>query len=296
MRDRARKALLTGAAGCLGSAIRAVGADEFMFVCLDVDPRNDPHVHPGSFTDGDLIDRLLPGCDVVFHTASLHGGHSESHTPTQFTETNVAGMVTLLEGCVRHGVKRVVFSSSMEVLIGRDWAASGMSVVDERTSPNPDWVYPLNKLLCEHLGAFYHYRRGLEFVALRYMAFGTLYPVPGPTYLARWLAPEDVARANLLAATVPYLGYEIINIGPETPLTQQDIEQALRDPYAVLERYWPGATPILQKHKVEVRTKEFWPVTRIDRARRLLGWQPQETFEKYLQGLGWRTVTGRDSE
>jgi len=100
--------------------------------------------------------------------------------------------------------------------------------------------------------------------------------------------PRDIARANLIAATKPGLAYEVLNLGPETPLTQEDIQQAVTDPDAVVEKYWPGAADVLKAHGVKLTLDDFWPVTRIDRAKRVLDWRPETTFETYLESLGWR--------
>lgn len=281
------KFLLTGASGALGSAIREEAGDDYEIVGLDLQTGGDAHIHQGSFTDASAVEPLLEGCDAVIHTASLHGGHRSTHTPTQYAEVNVGGLVTLLELCIKHGVRRFVFSSTMEVLIGYDWAASGMAVFDERSTPDPDWIYPATKLACEQIGLYYHRRHDIEFAALRYQGFDVHYQ-PSPQLLSRYLMPRDVARANLLAATVPHLAYEIFNIGPDTPLTQHDIIAATTDPYAVVEKYWPGASAVLRAQNVALKLADFWPATRIDKAKRILGWQPQTTFETYLQSLGWK--------
>lgn len=285
--DRKCKILLTGAAGALGSAVRALAGDLHELVGLDIATGGDPAIHPGSFADAACVAPLIAGCDAVIHTAALHGGHKQTHTPTQYTEVNVGGLVTLLELCLQHSVRRFVFSSTMEVLIGVDWTASGMAVVDELTTPNPDWIYPVNKLACEQIGSYYHRKHGIEFIALRYMAF-VQDTQPSPAFLSRYLMPRDVAAANLLAATLPGLACETLNIGPETPLTQHDIVQAMTDPYAVVDRYWPGASSVLRSHAVALHPAHFWPVTRIERAKRVLGWQPETTFETYLRSLGWQ--------
>ena len=111
------KILLTGAAGCLGRAVRRSGADKHEFACVDIEPGDDREVRQGSFTDLELMRELMAGCDAVVHTAALHGGHRLSHTPRQFTEVNVLGLQGILELAVELGVPRVVFSSTMEVVI-----------------------------------------------------------------------------------------------------------------------------------------------------------------------------------
>lgn len=288
------KILLTGAAGKLGKALRNLDCESFNarveWVSLDVTTNDDSSIREGTFTDQAILDELLPGCTAVIHTAALHGRFRKSHTPVEFTDVNVTGLVRLLESCLTHGVKRFVFSSTMEVLIGQDWMASGMAVMDESTPTRPDWIYPANKLMCEELGKYYHERHGIEFIALRYMSFekGT---IPGPNLLARDVVAHDAASANLLAATKPGLAYDVLNIGPDTPLTNQDIVAALEDPHAVIEKYWPGATEFLKAGNVELQHTHFWPVTRIDKARQVLGWTPEYSFETYLRSLGWESAT-----
>ncbi|MCZ7643811.1 MAG: NAD(P)-dependent oxidoreductase [Planctomycetota bacterium] len=279
--------LLTGACGSLGRAVREAGAEQAEFVGVDVKAGGDPSVREGSFGERKLLDELLPGCAAVIHTAAAHGRFLKTHTPAQFTEINVTGLIELLEACVRHGVKKVVFSSTMEAVIGRDWAAAGLAVVDETFPVLPDWIYPLNKIQGEQAGAYYHARFGIQFVALRYMAFGS-YSKPGPDLLARVLMPLDVAQANLAAAMKDDLGFQVLHIGPETPLTCQDIEAAVGgDPYAVVEKHWPGSAEFLRARGIELPAQCFWPVTRIDKARRVLGWRPEVTFESWLREQGW---------
>ncbi len=282
-----QKILLTGANGTLGRAIRAEAGDTIDFVCVDIVNGGDSSIHRGSFTDGELMDQLMQGCDAVIHTAALHGGNRKTHTPTQYTEVNVGGQVTLLELCVKHGVKRFVFSSTMEVHVGGDWLACGMGMLDEWMTPNPNWVYPMNKLLCEQVGLYYHRQHQIEFVALRYMWFDSVIPM-NPLLLSRYIMPADVARANLLAASKPDLGYHTINIGPDSPLTQADIGKAMTDHESVVEKYWPGAVEVLKQHNIELKPNQFWPVTLIDRAWQVLGWRPVITFETYLESLGWQ--------
>jgi UDP-glucose 4-epimerase len=285
------KVLLTGANGKLGKALRDLDASRFNadieWVPLDVVTGVDAGIREGTFTDEALLDELLPGCSAVIHTAALHGRFRKTHSSAEFTDVNVTGLVKLLEGCLKHGVKRFVFSSTMEILIGQDWMASGMAVMDEESTPRPDWIYPANKLAGELSGKFYYAQHGIEFIALRYMSFDKS-TKPGPGLLAREVMAHDAATANLLAATLPNLGYAVLNIGPDTPLTNHDIVQAMSDPFSVIEKYWPGAGEVLRAHNVELKPEHFWPATRIERARRVLGWQPQYTFEKYLTELGWQ--------
>jgi len=279
--------LLTGGTGCLGRAVRRQAGDEHEIVAVDLDPGDDGEVRQGSYADLGLMRELMAGCDAVIHTAALHGGYSDTHSPRQFTEMNVLGLQGLLELAVELHVRRFVFSSTMEIVIGRNWDSSGMAVVDEDTPPNPDWIYPLNKLQCEVLGQHYQRCHGVAFTALRYMAFGDD-EAPTPRLLARYVMVDDVARANLLAAETNEADFHVLHIGPHTPLTQADIVRAATAPLAVVDQYWPRGGQCLTEAGVNLDLSHFWPVTRIDRARLALGWQPRVGFADYLRTLGWQ--------
>lgn len=285
------RVLLTGACGTLGRAIRRLDeSQEHTFALLDT---AEQVVADGgmraSITDRDAVHRAVNGCDVIIHTAAMHGAFGGKASNAEFIATNVLGAEHLFDAALKHGVKRLVMASSMEVLIGRGWDAYGTATLDETLPPRPDWIYPVTKHQVEILGSFYAQQHGLEVAQLRYMGFSDA-PVRklGLTLLSRCFSATDAARATLLAAARPGLRDEILNIGPETPLTQRDTNDAQTDPSAVLERYWPGSTEVLRRREIPLRPDLFWPVTRIDRAKRVLDWRPQDTFECFLCELGWR--------
>jgi nucleoside-diphosphate-sugar epimerase len=291
------KILLTGSSGRLGMAILKESARfgqekniAFEFVEMDVSESTftppSSQFHQGSFADAALMEKVLPGCDAVIHTAAYHGRFLKSRTPTEFVEMNAGGLATMLEACVKYGVRRFVFSSTMEILIGRDWAASGMARLDESYPPRCDSIYSLSKLQCELLGEYYAARKGIEFIALRYQNLASSEASP-LGLLARDVQLTDAARANLLAATVKDVSYEMMLIGPATPLNNQDIVAAQSAPQQVIEKYWPGAMKVLLDQNLSPQPGNFWPPLNIDRARRVLGWRPEHTFENWLRGQGW---------
>ena len=284
------KILLTGACGCLGRAVRAAAGGKHEFVLLDQSPDVERAGGlRGSVTDADLVRRAAEGCDAIIHTAAMHGGTRGRESNAEFIKTNVVGAENLFDAALRAGAKRLAMASSMEVLVGGDWLCFGTAELDETFLPRPDWIYPVTKYQVEILGHFYARYHGLEVVQLRYMAFDdTPWEKLGLGLLSRNVSAADVGRATLSAATKPGLRDEVLNIGPDTPLTQRDINDAMTDPAKVLERYWPGSMAMLAKHGITPSFANFWPVTRIDRAKRVLDWQPQDTIEKYLHHLGWR--------
>lgn len=80
-----------------------------------------PVSHPRMrFVQGDVCDlpallELLPGHDVAVHFAAESHVDRSIDDPAVFVRTNVAGTQTLLEACLRAGVRRVLHVSTDEV-------------------------------------------------------------------------------------------------------------------------------------------------------------------------------------
>ncbi len=283
------KILVTGANGLVGRAIARAARGRHELVLAD----NAPQIKSIGgiqldILDADALKQAAEGCDAIIHTASLTGNHKRTATERQFLEVNIIGAHLVFQTAIELGIKRVVVSSTLEVLCGSDWQASGVTVYDEQLSPRPDWIYPLSKQLVEELGHYYVRERRLEIIQLRY-AWVRDEPVKaiGLGLLARSVASSDVAEANLMACTTPGLTDHIFIIGPESPLTHGDMMAALKDPEPVLEKYWPGSVEVLRSHQVRISSNYFWPVLNVNAARQVMGWRPQVCFEHYLQELGW---------
>lgn len=281
--------LLTGACGSLGRAIRKVGATNHTFSLFDTAPEVEGLGGIcANITDRDAVMTAAQGCGAIIHTAAMHGAFYQKAPNADFIETNVLGTERLFSVAIQNGIRRIVISGTMEILIGKLWDRYGTALLDETLPPRPDWIYPVSKLLIEQLGQFYTRQKQLELVHLRYMGFGYIPPEKvNLDLLARYLDADDVARANLLAAGLPNVEDEVIHIGPDTPLTQGDIQTALNDPWSVLEKYWPGSSAVIKRLGLTPRGDHFWPVTRIDKAKNVLGWQPRVTFESWLRSQGW---------
>lgn len=285
------KILITGGCGLLGSAIRALCENEYETVVLD---RRDQAVSlggiKGDITDLQAVLEASKGCDVIIHTAGLHGANLKTSSTADFIRTNVGGADNIFQAALRHGIRRVVVASSLEVQVGLNWNASGMTVLDEQSPPRPDWIYPVTKLQVEALGSFYSRIHGLEVAQLRYAAIEDRpWEELGYQLLARGVAPSDAAAATLAAAFKKGLRDEVFMIGPDTPLNQADLNEAMTGRvWEVLERHWPGCRTVLADRLGPPRTDDFWPISRIDKAFLMLGWKPRYTFETFLRHLGWQ--------
>jgi nucleoside-diphosphate-sugar epimerase len=97
-----------------------------------------------SLDDASAVAEACRGAETVFHVAARVGvwGRYED-----FYKTNVLGTRALLEGCRRHGVRRLVYTSTPSVVYnGRDLAGADESLPLTEACPSP---YPLTKAIAE---------------------------------------------------------------------------------------------------------------------------------------------------
>lgn len=71
----------------------------------------------GDLADPRAVDAACAGADVVYHVASKVGAWG-AYAP--YYEANVRGTENVLDACVRHGVERLVYTSSPSVVFGTD--------------------------------------------------------------------------------------------------------------------------------------------------------------------------------
>ena len=182
------------------------------------DPRVKIFEAGGDITQTDILDAALKGADGVFQFAALWLLQCHEYPRTAF-DVNVKGMFNVLDGCVRAGVKRLVWSSSASVY--------GDAVEEPMTEDHPfnnKNFYGATKICGEAMARAYHLRYGLDYVGLRYMNVygprqdyrGAYIAVimkmldaidrgEGPTIMGDgseafdFVAVEDCARANLCA-------------------------------------------------------------------------------------------------
>jgi nucleoside-diphosphate-sugar epimerase len=112
----------------------------------------------GSLLDKDLLDRSLPGVDVVFHLAAVQ--HEMNVPDKVFHDINVEGTRVLLDACLRHGVRRVIHGSTIGVY------GKLQGVIDENSPCTPDNIYGVTKLEGEQLALSYSDRLAVSVVRI----------------------------------------------------------------------------------------------------------------------------------
>ena len=117
----------------------------------------------GDVLHTDILDKAMEGVDGVIHLAALWLLHCHEYPQSAF-EVNIRGTFNVLEACRKHGVEKLVYSSSASVY--------GDAVEQPMTEAHPynNWTfYGATKIAGEHMLKAYHKRYGLKGVGLRYM-------------------------------------------------------------------------------------------------------------------------------
>ncbi|MGF1445649.1 MAG: UDP-glucose 4-epimerase GalE [Pikeienuella sp.] len=253
------RVLVTGGAGYVGAhacrALAAAGHVPITFDNLSTGWRQ--AVRFGPLVEGDLLDPTsldaafsAQAPDAVMHFAAFSNVGESVAAPERYWRNNFAGSLTLLEAMQRHGVDRLVFSSTCAVY----GAARGavLTETDPRAPINP---YGRSKLAVEHMIGDFGAAHGLRSVIFRYFnaagaepasgigehhvpethliplvldavsgrranitVFGTDYDTPDGTCIRDYIHVSDLAEAHLLGLEHLLAGGEslALNLGSGT--------------------------------------------------------------------------------
>ena len=127
------------------------------------DPRVKVFPLGGDILHRDILDAAMEGMDGVFHFAALWLLHCHDYPRSAF-EVNIGGTFNVLEACVKHKVKRLVYSSSASV-----YGDAVQEPMDEDHPFNNKNFYGATKICGEAMARALHHRYGLPYVGLRYM-------------------------------------------------------------------------------------------------------------------------------
>ena len=233
--------LVTGASGSLGKAtverLLADGHRVRVFQRrIPASPQPNVEYAIGNLGDPVAIDRAVQGAGIVLHCgAAMKGGWLEHKAGT------VVGTQNVIDSCKQHGVKQLVYISSMSVI---DWAGSaGHGPVTEAANLEPRASergdYTRAKLEAERL-VVAAARAGLPAVILRPgQIFGGGIPLINGAVArsagGRWLVLgdgklelplvyiDDVVDSILCAVTKQLTRGEVIQIIDPEHLTQKDV-------------------------------------------------------------------------
>jgi predicted dehydrogenase/nucleoside-diphosphate-sugar epimerase len=319
--------LVTGGGGFLGSALVAQlrESGEPIRLLLRRPPEAGSAADPqrqgapvsivyGSLGQPEIVDAAMEGIEVVYHVgAAMKGGLAE------FEQGTIWGTRNVIEACLKHGVKRLVYVSSMSVMDHAGHVTGDPVKEDSRQEPFPDrrGAYTQTKLEAEHTVLKAMTERGLPAVVIRPgQIFGPGAEKVTPNGVigiaGRWIVAgggsrklplvyrDDVVDGLIAAATRDEALGQVVNLVDTTPVDQNEYLKRCRPAL--------GKTPVIKApvfllmmaaymiellgkvlkrnvplSRYKIRSlKPLYPFD-VSRAEKVLGWKPRVGVHKGLE-------------
>jgi UDP-glucose 4-epimerase len=251
------RAVVTGGAGFIGSNLAldliSNGHDVTILDNLLSGYRENLNALSGvRFVEGDIrdpsaVDDAVEGAEVVFHLAACVGNKRSIDDPLLDAEINVLGTLQVLEAARRHGVRKIVASSSAGI-----FGELKTLPISEDHPVEPDSPYGCTKLCEEKLCLAYAKLYELEAICLRYFnvygpnqrydAYGNVIPIFAHQILRGervtvfgdgeqtrdFVNVRDVVQANVRAAEAKGVS-GAFNVGSQTQITINRLVQLLAE-------------------------------------------------------------------
>ena len=262
----------------------------------------------GDIREIDILDTAIQGKDYVISLAAMWLLHCKDYPRTAF-DVNIAGTFNVLEACVKHNVKKLIWSSSASVY----GDALELPMTEEHPFNNKNF-YGASKIAGEAMATAFNDRYGLKIIGLRYMnvygphqdqtaAYTGVVPIMLNKIEAKeapsingdgsqaydFVYVEDVARANV-QALMSDQDFGMYNVGTEVQTTINELcEMILKlkesDLKVQYNPYSEDDARSMVKNRIGSKVK----------AEQDLGfkykYELKEGLEKLIQ---WRIATGTD--
>jgi NAD dependent epimerase/dehydratase len=303
-----KRVLVTGASGFIGSHLveRLVKDGATVRALVHYNSRNDwgllellpkdvlaeIDVVTGDIADPFCVAKAVRGCGVVYHLASLIAIPYSYVAPQSYVTTNVLGAVNVMQACREAEVERVVHTSTSEC-----YGTALYVPIDEKHPLQGQSPYSASKIGADMIAESYWRSFGLPVAIIR--PFNTYGPRQSaraviPTIIGQALKGGDVRLGSLTptrdlnfvsdtvegfirVAVAPQSVGQVINCGAGREISIGDLAQLILK--------LTGSTSQIVADEQRVRPEKS-EVERLlcnpDKARALIGWQPQVTLEEGL--------------
>ncbi|MEO7224111.1 MAG: SDR family oxidoreductase [Devosia sp.] len=241
--------LITGAAGNIGAKITAHfrGTTDHALRLLDKTPGDGIFAADFGIWD-EAWAKHFAGVDTVIHLAGNPHGRANWASAKR---DNIAGTQHVLRAAREAKVRRVVFASTNQVMLGYRFA---IGPVTTDMPPAPLSPYGISKFACEEMGRAFNEETGIDFLALRIGYFQRGENLPGSHMgigewgQSMWVSNRDMNQAMGKAIEAPTFGFAIVNLESNNAGMRWDIEHTRRViGYVPLD----SATPVINEAKRE---------------------------------------------
>jgi UDP-glucose 4-epimerase len=230
--------------------------------------------------------------NIVMHLAAQVSVRTSVENPVFDAQVNVLGTMNVLHQAVRHGVRKVIFSSSGGAIYGEQ----DVFPAPESHATKPLSPYGISKLCAEHYLSYFQRISGIQVVSLRYAnVYGPRQESEGEAgvvaiFMRKMLNNEqpiingngrqtrdfifvdDVAEANLVAMRQDSQGVYNVGTGVETSVNE-------------LFQLLVGITgsPCKEVHGPAKSGEQMRSVVDSSKLRQELGWEPETDLAKGLE-------------
>ena len=295
------KILVTGADGFIGSHVVETlvkgGHDVRAFVLYnsfnswgwldesDKAIRDSIDIFAGDIRDPHGVDKAVEKQEVILNLAALIAIPYSYHSPDTYVDTNIKGTLNILQAARRHGVKRVVQTSTSEV-----YGTAQYIPIDEAHPLHPQSPYAATKVGADQLALSFHASFDVPVGILR--PFNTY----GPRQSARAVIPtiisqlankskvklgslsptrdfsfvQDTANGFLAAAQSDAIVGQTINLG-------SGFEISIKETAEIIAKLMNTKLELVDdEQRVRPENSEVERLhASIEKAKTLLGWQPE---------------------
>jgi len=303
-----KKILLTGGAGFIGTTLAGRLVDENEIVILDNYHRNAlRHTrlsdHPnvkiirGDVTDPKAAQAAAEGCEIIVHLAAIAGVDTVLRMPVDTMKVAILGTYNMLEAARQQPrLERFVDFSTSEVFGSYAYNVREADLTSLGAVGEARWTYAVSKLATEHLAHNYHKQFGIPAVSVRpFNIYGPGQIGEGAIHrfivqalrdenitihndgsqIRAWCYVDDMISGLLACLERDEAVGQAFNIGnPRSVVTIYNL--AMQIAHLSGSRSKISFVPWDQTD-VELR------IPNIEKARRLLGYEPQVDLEDGLQ-------------
>ena len=275
-----KKVVVTGGSGKAGrAAIRELL--EHGYEVLNVDLVR-PKEHLAPFRKVDLTDYgqafvALHGADAVIHMAANPAPDDNPQTGEERFRGNTSSTYNIFNAATTLGLQRVVWASS-ETVMGLPFENHPplYAPMDEEHPTFPESSYAMSKVISEEMARHFSRWSGIPFVGLRfsnimeaphdYEPFPTFWDDPNKRKWNLWgyIDSRDVGQACRLGLEADIQGAEAFLIFAADTVMKTSSRE-------LMAQIYPTA-------KVRDGLGEFETLTSIDKAKRMLGWEPKYSW------------------